>query len=62
MEIGAFGSVILSVAMLAAFVLLWSGVKLALRPDERRRGVLMIIAALVIIGNVLIWAWPVGRS
>ena len=61
MKIGTFGSVLLSLAMIAAFLLLWSGMKLALQPGARRRGVLMVLAGAVIFGNVLIWAWPSGR-
>ena len=45
----------MAVAMLAAFALLIAGARLAMRPDERKRGVLMIVAALVLVGNVLIW-------
>ena len=41
--------------MICAFVLIVGGVKLALIPDSRQRGILMIVAALVLIGNVLIW-------
>ena len=26
--------------------------------NERQKGVLMIIAALVLLGNVMIWSWP----
>ncbi len=58
MKIGTFASVALSIAMIAAFTLLVGGVKLALKHQERRRGVLMIVAGLVLAGNVLIWAWP----
>ncbi|MFL6734301.1 MAG: hypothetical protein ACJ8EY_06360 [Sphingomicrobium sp.] len=48
-------SVPLAVAMIAAFVLIAGGIKLALVRDTRFRGALMIVAALVLIGNVLIW-------
>lgn len=50
-----FGAAAMALAMLAAFALTFAGVKLALRPDERKRGLLMIVAAAVLIGNVLIW-------
>ena len=60
MKIGTFGSVALSIAMIAAFVLLIAGFKLARKPTDRKRGMLMIVAGLVMIGNVLIWAWPAG--
>ncbi len=45
----------MAVAMLAAFALVFGGVKLARRPEDRKRGILMIVAAAVLVGNVLIW-------
>ena len=50
-----FASVAMTVAMLAAFALLFAGVKLALKPEDRKRGLLMIVAAAVLVGNVLVW-------
>jgi high-affinity Fe2+/Pb2+ permease len=50
-----FAAGAMAVAMLAAFALIVVGVRLALRPGERKRGLLMIVAAAVLIGNVLIW-------
>ena len=41
--------------MVAAFLLLIAGGKLALKRQTRTRGVLMIVAALVIVMNVTIW-------
>ena len=58
MTIGATGSLLLSIAMLAAIVLLVFGIKMTRKVEDRRRGVLMIVAALVLIANVLIWTWP----
>lgn len=49
----------LSLAMLAAFALLLGGGYLIARRRDRQRGALMIGVALVLIVNVLIWAWPV---
>lgn len=46
-------SLLLSVLMLAAAALIWGGVVQAHRGE--RRGWLMIVAAAVLIGNVLIW-------
>ncbi|MEO7240840.1 MAG: hypothetical protein ABIW16_05515 [Sphingomicrobium sp.] len=43
----------LALAMIAAFLLTAAGVKLALERTTRTRGVLMVIAAVVLIGNVL---------
>jgi len=41
--------------MIAAFLLIASGVKLALKHDTRGRGILMMIAAAVLVVNVLVW-------
>jgi high-affinity Fe2+/Pb2+ permease len=48
-------SVAMAIAMLAAFLLLAGGVKLALDRRTRGRGALMIIAAAVLVTNVMIW-------
>ena len=45
----------LAIAMIASFLLLIAGVKLAATRQMRGRGALMIIAALVLIMNVMIW-------
>ena len=58
MTFGTLGALSLSVAMIAAFVLLLFGLKLARREGDRRRGVLMIVAAIVLTANVLILTWP----
>jgi hypothetical protein len=50
-----FSSVAMTLAMIAAFLLLIGGVKLAIDRQSRMRGVLMITAALVIVTNVMIW-------
>jgi high-affinity Fe2+/Pb2+ permease len=50
-----FSSATMGLAMLAAFLLLIGGVKLALDRQTRLRGVLMIVAALVLVTNVMIW-------
>jgi high-affinity Fe2+/Pb2+ permease len=44
-----------AIAMVAAFLLAAGGVKLALDAQTRTRGVLMIVAALVLVMNVTIW-------
>jgi len=44
-----------ALAMAAAFVLAWFGIRLAMRPDERTKGVLMLVMAVVLVANVLIW-------
>jgi hypothetical protein len=50
-----FSGVSLALAMVAAFLLVLGGVKLALVPQTRGRGILMIAAALVLVTNVMIW-------
>ena len=45
----------MAVAMLAAFALMFGGVKLAMRREDRKRGLLMLAAAGVLVGNVLVW-------
>jgi high-affinity Fe2+/Pb2+ permease len=45
----------MALAMIAGFLLLLGGAKLAFDRQTRWRGVLMIIAALVIVMNVMIW-------
>jgi hypothetical protein len=53
--VGDFTAIAMALAMLAAFVLIGGGVKLAMTPETRSRGLLMIAAAAVLVGNVLIW-------
>jgi hypothetical protein len=43
----------LSLAVLAMFALAWGGAR-TLRRD-RLKGVLMLVCALVILGNLLVW-------
>jgi high-affinity Fe2+/Pb2+ permease len=50
-----FSSLLMAIAMVAAFLLIAGGIRLALDRQTRVRGVLMIIAALVVIMNVMIW-------
>ncbi|NLS29041.1 hypothetical protein S2M10_40550 [Sphingomonas sp. S2M10] len=44
----------MSIAVLAVLALAWGGVTV-LRRGDRQRGVLMLVCALVILGNVMIW-------
>ena len=53
--VSEFASGAMAVAMIAAFLLTAAGVKLALKPDSRKRGLLMIAAAAVLVANVLVW-------
>ena len=50
-----FSEAALALAMIAGFLLLAGGVKLAFARQTRGRGVLMIVAALVLVMNVMIW-------
>ena len=45
----------MALAILAAFLLVGAGIKLALKRETRARGVLMIVAAAVLVTNVMIW-------
>jgi high-affinity Fe2+/Pb2+ permease len=45
----------LALAMISGFLLLAGGVRLTLVRQTRGRGILMIIAALVLVMNVMIW-------
>jgi hypothetical protein len=44
-----------AIAMIAALVLAFFGISLAMRPDTRIKGVLMVVMAAVLVGNVVIW-------
>jgi hypothetical protein len=46
---------LLSIMMIAAVLLAAGGIALIRRGKAVRKGVLMLIAAAVMIGNVLIW-------
>jgi hypothetical protein len=50
-----FWSIAMAIAMIATALLIAGGAKLAMKPQTRVRGVLMIVAALVIVMNVTIW-------
>ena len=49
---------ILSLGMLATFALALGGARLLRQRRDRTRGALMLVAALVLFANVLLWAWP----
>ena len=50
-----FSSLAMGIAMVSALLLVLGGAKLAFARQTRTRGVLMIVAALVIVMNVMIW-------
>ena len=45
----------LSVLMVAAFLLAWGGLYLLVKKGDRKKGLLMLVAAAVAVGNVLVW-------
>jgi hypothetical protein len=51
----SFSSIVMGLAMVAAFLLAAGGVRLALVRQTRGRGLLMLAAALVMVMNVMIW-------
>jgi hypothetical protein len=51
-------STLLSIATIAAFLLGAAGMWLIVKRRDAKRGILMLVAALVILGNVLIWSLP----
>ena len=53
-KMGEFASGALALAMIAAFLLAAVGIKLALKRGTRGRGLLMILAAAVLVMNVMI--------
>ena len=44
----------MALAMIAAFVLIVFGVRLGIKGGDRKRAILMIAAAAVLVGNVVI--------
>ena len=44
----------LALAMIAAFLLIVFGVRMAVKGGDRKRAALMIVAAAVLVGNVMI--------
>jgi hypothetical protein len=53
---------ILSLSVLAAFALLGGGAWLLFKRSDRKKGVLMLVAAAVILANVAIWTAPLPSS
>lgn len=54
----AIAAIAPTVAMLAVIALALGGIYLIRKRQDRRKGVLMLIAAAVLLGNVLIWTLP----
>ena len=51
----AISSTVLSIATIAAFLLGAGGMWLIAKRRDLKKGILMLVAALVTLGNVLIW-------
>lgn len=49
---------VLSILMLAGVALLGGGLHLLIRQGDRKRGVLMLVAAVMMFANVAIWVAP----
>ena len=50
-----FSSLTMAFAMIASLLLIAGGIKLSLARQTRKRGILMVVAAAVIVMNVMIW-------
>jgi hypothetical protein len=55
MPINGLGAAFLSILMIAAFALAAGGTHLLIRRNDRKKGILMLVAAAVMFGNVLVW-------
>jgi hypothetical protein len=51
----ALGPWLQSLVVIAVLVIAWGGVR-TWRGGDRQKGALMLVCALVILGNLLIWA------
>lgn len=49
------GAILLSIIMLAVFLLVGGGIWLITKAGQIKKGLLMLLAAAVLLGNVLIW-------
>ena len=52
---GTISSGALAVGMIAAFLLVAGGIHMIRRGEHRQQGWLMLVAAMVLVGNVLVW-------
>ena len=50
-----YSTLAMAFAMIAAFILLAGGIRLALDRQSRTRGILMMVAVAVVVMNVMIW-------
>ena len=51
-------SAALSLGVIAAFALIGGGLYLLIKQRNLKQGLLMLVAAAVLIGNVLVWTVP----
>jgi hypothetical protein len=51
---------LLSIMVIAAFALAGGGLWMLAKRRDTKKGVLMLVAALVLLGNVVIWTAPVS--
>jgi hypothetical protein len=51
---------LLSIMVIAAFALAGGGLYMLTKGRDTKKGVLMLVAALVVLGNVVIWTAPVS--
>ena len=50
-----FSAAVSAIAVIASFALAGGGAWLLVKRGERKQGVLMLLAAAVLLGNVMIW-------
>lgn len=55
-ELGLGASIMLSLMAFGVGALLWGSWLIGVRHGNRQKGVLMLIAAIVLAGNVAIWS------
>ena len=53
------GATLLSIMVLAAFALAGGGLWMLTKRRDTRKGMLMLVAATVILANVVIWSAPI---
>lgn len=53
---------LISILMIAGFALFAGGIYILLKGTNKRQGILMLIAAAVMFGNVIIWLAPVPEN
>jgi hypothetical protein len=57
-----FLATLLSIAVLASFALIGGGVWLFIKGGNRKQGLLMLLAAIVLLVNVLVWVAPTAPA